>query len=140
MTMREKVTQTTKADSCMTCHSVINPLGFSLENFDSIGRFRKTDNGRPIDTSSEYLTVEGNPIHIKDPSTLASLAINSQSAHKRFVEMLFNQVAKQSIQAYGSGALSQLSEGFASSNYNIKYLLVEIAVVSALKGLEKKEI
>ena len=140
MTMREKVTQTTKADSCMTCHSVINPLGFSLENFDSIGRFRKTDNGRPIDTSSEYLTVEGNPIHIKDPSTLASLAINSQSAHKRFVEMLFNQVAKQPIQAYGSGALSQLSEGFASSNYNIKYLLVEIAVVSALKGLEKKEI
>ncbi|MDP6892029.1 MAG: DUF1592 domain-containing protein [Verrucomicrobiota bacterium] len=140
MTMREKVTQTTKADSCMTCHSIINPIGFSLENFDSIGRFRQTDNGRPIDTSSEYLTVEGNPIHINDPPTLASHAINSPSAHKRFIEMLFNQVAKQPIQAYGSGALRQLYEDFASANYNIRYLLVEIAVISAMKGLGQKEI
>jgi len=140
MTMRAKVAQITKADSCMTCHSIINPLGFSLENFDSIGRFRETDNGRPIDTSSEYLTVEGTSIHINDPSTLAYHAINSPSARKRFVEMLFNQVAKQPIQAYGSGALSQLSNAFASANYNIKYLLVEIAVASALKGLEQNEI
>ena len=137
MTMREKVSQTTKADSCMTCHSIINPLGFSLENFDSIGRFRQTDNGRPINTSSEYLTVEGNSIFINDHSTLASHAINSTSAHKRFVEMLFNQVAKQPIQAYGSGALIKLCNDFASANYNIKFLLVEIAVASALKGLEQ---
>ena len=137
MTMREKVSQTTKADSCMTCHSIINPLGFSLENFDSIGRFRQTDNGRPIDTSSEYLTVEGDSIFINDHSTLASHAINSTSAHKRFVEMLFNQVAKQPIQAYGSGALIKLCNDFASANYNIKFLLVEIAVASALKGLEQ---
>ena len=137
MTMREKVSQTTKADSCMTCHSIINPLGFSLENFDSIGRFRQTDNGRTIDTSSEYLTVEGDSIFINDHSTLASHAINSTSAHKRFVEMLFNQVAKQPIQAYGSGALIKLCNDFASANYNIKFLLVEIAVASALKGLEQ---
>ena len=137
MTMREKVSQTTKADSCMTCHSIINPLGFALENFDSIGRFRQTDNGRPIDTSSEYLTVEGNSIVINDHSTLASHAINSTSAHKRFVEMLFNQVAKQPIQAYGSDALIKLCNDFASANYNIKFLLVEIAVASALKGLEQ---
>ena len=140
MSMREKVTQTTKAESCMTCHSIINPLGFSLENFDSIGRFRETDNGRPIETSSEYLTVEGTTIKINDPSTLAYHAINSPSAHKRFVEMLFNQVAKQPIQAYGTNTLSQLLNGFASSKYNIKYLLVEIAVVSALKGLERTQI
>ena len=135
--MREKVSQTTRADSCMTCHSIINPLGFSLENFDSIGRFRQTDNGRTIDTSSEYLTVEGDSIFINDHSTLASHAINSTSAHKRFVEMLFNQVAKQPIQAYGSGALIKLCNDFASANYNIKFLLVEIAVASALKGLEQ---
>jgi hypothetical protein len=140
MRMREKVTQTTKAESCMTCHSIINPLGFSLENFDSIGRFRETDNGRPIETSSEYLTVEGTTININDPSTLAYHAINSPSAHKRFVEMLFNQVAKQPIQAYDTNTLSKLLNGFASSKYNIKYLLVEIAVVSALKGLEQTQI
>ena len=51
--------------------------------------------------------------------------------------MLFNQVANQPIQAYGSGALIKLCNDFASANYNIKFLLVEIAVASALKGLEQ---
>ena len=139
MTMREKVTQITKADSCMTCHSIINPLGFSLEQFDSIGRFRETDNGKPIDTSSEYLTAEGISIRINNPSTLAYHAINSPSAHDWFVEMLFNQVAKQPIQAYGSDVSSELCKDFANANYNIKFLLVEIAVLSALKGIEQKE-
>ena len=40
LTMREKVAQLTRPQACQTCHSVINPLGFSLEHYDAVGRFR----------------------------------------------------------------------------------------------------
>lgn len=40
MTTRERWTQKTSAPICMSCHSQINPIGFALESFDSIGRVR----------------------------------------------------------------------------------------------------
>ena len=137
LTMREKVTQLTKADACMTCHGIINPLGFTLEQFDSIGRRRDNENGKPIHTASDYLTADGSPIHIADPSDLARHAMESPSAHEGFVEMLFNQVAKQPIRAYGSGVLNQLRDDFAQSRFNIQFLLAETAVIAALRGVKR---
>ena len=134
--MREKITQITKADACMTCHGIINPLGFSLEQFDSIGRQRHTEKGKPILTASDYLTADGTPMHISGPSDLARHAMESRSAHEGFVEMLFNQVAKQSIRAYGSLVLNRLYDDFAKARFNIQFLLAEIAVIAALQGLE----
>jgi hypothetical protein len=48
LTMREKITELTRSGGCMTCHSMINPLGFSLENFDAVGRWRTKDNNKPV--------------------------------------------------------------------------------------------
>jgi len=39
--------------SCASCHSLIDPLGFALENFDMIGAWRTLDHGEPIDARSE---------------------------------------------------------------------------------------
>jgi uncharacterized protein DUF1585/uncharacterized protein DUF1588 len=36
---------------CAGCHKVMDPIGFALESFDGIGRWRKTEAGAPIDTS-----------------------------------------------------------------------------------------
>ena len=36
---------------CMGCHARMDPIGFALENFDGIGRYRTTDDGAPIDSS-----------------------------------------------------------------------------------------
>ena len=62
LTMREKVAELTKPQDCQGCHSVINPLGFSLENYDAVGRFRTDENGRPIDVLSDYLTEDGKTV------------------------------------------------------------------------------
>src|SRR5690606_28599470 len=37
---REQVTAKTSAQDCRSCHSLINPIGFAFENYDSVGRFR----------------------------------------------------------------------------------------------------
>ncbi|MFA6544875.1 MAG: DUF1592 domain-containing protein, partial [Limisphaerales bacterium] len=59
MTMREKITELTRPQACQSCHSVINPLGFSLENFDAVGRFRDRDGSRPVNAAAEYTTDDG---------------------------------------------------------------------------------
>jgi hypothetical protein len=37
--------------ACSSCHKLMDPIGFALENFDAIGRWRNADNGNPIDVS-----------------------------------------------------------------------------------------
>src|SRR5438034_7427226 len=49
-TIREKLAQHRTNPTCNGCHSVIDPLGFTLENFDVIGGWRTVDEaGRPVD-------------------------------------------------------------------------------------------
>ena len=59
-TMREQMEVHRKNPACATCHVRMDPLGFSLENFDAIGRFRARDAGGPIDAKSVF--ADGTPI------------------------------------------------------------------------------
>jgi hypothetical protein len=40
---------------CAACHKIMDPIGFSLENFDLIGRWRATEGGGPIDSTSQLV-------------------------------------------------------------------------------------
>jgi hypothetical protein len=53
-TMREQMTAHRSNPQCASCHSIFDPIGFALENFDAIGRWRTTDNGLPIDASGTF--------------------------------------------------------------------------------------
>ncbi|MCS7023588.1 MAG: DUF1592 domain-containing protein [Bryobacteraceae bacterium] len=52
-TMRERLLQHRSNPACASCHNRIDPIGFGLENFDVIGRYRTEENGKPIDTQGE---------------------------------------------------------------------------------------
>lgn len=52
-TVRERLTQHRANPVCASCHSRIDGLGFALENYDAIGRWRTEEAGKPVDTSGE---------------------------------------------------------------------------------------
>ncbi len=132
LSMREKITLITRDTACMSCHSVINPLGFSLENFDAIGRWRTSDKDKPVNARSEYMTAAGEVLSLSGARDIADYAANSPAAHDAFVNAVFHHLAKQPIAAYGSNALIDLRKGFSASLFSIKSLMVEIAKVYAL--------
>jgi hypothetical protein len=139
LTMREKISELTRPQACQTCHSVINPLGFSLEHYDAVGKFRVQDNGKPVNAASEYITDDGATVKLAGARDVAEFAINSEHAQKTFVEQLFHSVVKQPIRAYGPGVHERLRQSFVASGFNIQKLLVDIATVSAMHGVEKNE-
>jgi hypothetical protein len=133
LTMREKVTELTRSASCMGCHSVINPLGFSLEKFDAVGRFRTTDNNKPVDATSEFRAGDGRAVRLAGPRDVAQFAAASPEAHRAFVRQLFQHAVKQPPEAYGAEVLERLRQSFAESGFDVRKLLVEIAEVSSLR-------
>ena len=52
-TMREQMEQHRANPVCASCHKVMDPIGFALENFDAVGAWRTRDAGVPIDASGE---------------------------------------------------------------------------------------
>jgi hypothetical protein len=67
-TLRERMQQHSTDKVCAGCHSLMDPIGFGLENFDAIGRYRETENDVRIDASSTHA---GRPF--SKPSELAQL-------------------------------------------------------------------
>lgn len=139
MTTREKVVQMTKSTSCMTCHETINPLGFSLEHFDAVGRFRLTDNSLPVNPESDFENFDGGTVRLRGPRDLAAQATGSVSARRGFVRQMFQAIIKQNPRAYGPGTLLKLEKNFTASGYHIRNLLIDINTLAALEGVAQSE-
>ena len=135
LTMREKITEMTKNASCMGCHGTINPLGFSLENYDAIGRWRTKENDKPINPVSDFATDEGETIRLTGARDLVKFAAENAGGHRAFIHHLFHHTVKQAVGVYGPDTLEDLRQSFAASGFNVRKLLAEIATIAASRGL-----
>ena len=52
-TMRERMEEHRANPACASCHKLMDPIGFALENFDAVGAWRTRDGGGPIDASGQ---------------------------------------------------------------------------------------
>ncbi len=67
LSVRERLEEHRKSPACASCHKIMDPLGFALENFDAIGQWRaKSEDGAPIDASGVLL--DGSKVN--GPATL----------------------------------------------------------------------
>jgi hypothetical protein len=134
LTTRERVALQTSPSSCMTCHGMVNPLGFGLEHFDAVGRYRSEEKGRPIDATGTYERPDGELAKFTGARDLAALLSDSEEAHTAFVEQLFHHLVKQPIRAFGARKQPDLRRSFAEHGFHIRKLMVEIMASSALTG------
>ncbi len=133
LTTRERIILQTKANACQSCHDTINPLGFTMEQFDAVGRFRATENGKPVDPTGAYLTRSGATVRFADVRDLAKFLAASEEVHDAFVEQVFHAVVKQPVRAYGREKPAELRAFFAANGYSIKKLMVEVATQAAIE-------
>jgi len=132
-TMREKVTELTSKPACMSCHVTINPLGFSFERFDAVGRVRATDNKKPVDPVSEYVAADGSVLKLTGARDVGVHAAESQAGQAGFVRNLFHSLVKQPPAAYSPELVGQLTDKFRADGFHVRNLAVEVAVVAALR-------
>ncbi len=135
LTTRERVELQTSPESCQVCHVKINALGFALENYDAIGRFRESEHDKPVDASGQYLSRSGAEATFNGAAELADYLATSDDCHRAFVARAFEHFAKQPIAAYGPDRLDRLTRQFQESGFNIRQLIIEIATIAASQTL-----
>ena len=133
LTTRQRVTLQTKPESCQSCHGMINSLGFTLEHFDAVGRYRNEEKGRSIDATGAYETRAGEKVNFDGspepsrpswPPARRRIPLSSSSCSTHLV--------KQPVRAFGYQELPELRRFFAAHDFNIRKLMVEIMATSAL--------
>jgi cytochrome c553 len=131
LTTRERVVLQTKSGNCMSCHGIINPLGFTLEHFDAVGRFRDSDHAKPIDATGMYQTRAGKTVSVTGARKLGEFLAGSEEVQQAFAEQLFHHLVQQSVKAYGTQTPGELRQSFAASGFHIRKLAVETMARSA---------
>jgi mono/diheme cytochrome c family protein len=132
LSTRDRVSLQTKGAACQSCHAIINPLGFSLEQYDAIGRFRAEEKGKAVDATGFYLTKDGEEVRFDGVRQLAEFLANSPEVHAAFVRQMFHDMIKQPIPAYGPDAQQNLTQRFTESQFSIQQLMVDIATSATL--------
>ena len=114
LTMRAAMVKHRANPVCASCHAKMDPIGFALEHFDAVGRWRDTDGGQPIDVQSQLL----------DGSTVDGLAGVQSMLLRRpelfvqaFTEKLLMYALGRNVQYYDAPAVRKIVSAASEQNY-----------------------
>jgi hypothetical protein len=131
LSTRDRITLQTSPVSCQVCHAAINPLGFALEEYDSIGRRRSADGLAPVDAAGSYLPRGGAAVSFVGGKELSAFVATSRDAEEAFLQALFHAEVRQPLRAWGPGTLEELRRRFESDGCDIRAAVVDIMRVAA---------
>lgn len=104
-TVRERLERHRASPSCAMCHQIMDPIGFSLENFDLVGRWRDHDGPHPIDTSG--MLVDGTPL--SSPQALRAALLQRKDAFvTAFTEKLLTYALGRRIEYFDQPAIRKI--------------------------------
>ena len=126
-TARQRLEAHRTAPTCAGCHKIMDPVGLSMENFDTIGGFRTTENGAPIDASGE---LDG--AKFSDVAGLGKAVHDNPGATACIVNRVYEFGAGHKPNKSESAWMNDtLTADFKSSGYKFPSLLRDIATSDA---------
>jgi hypothetical protein len=122
--VRERLAQHRKNPVCANCHAPMDPLGFALENFDAVGKWRTTDANAPIDASG--VLVDGT--RIDGPAELQRVLAGRPDDFARTVSgKLLTYALGRGIDHRDATVLRQIARAGAAHDYRWSAIILEIA-------------
>lgn len=126
-TLRQRLELHRADPVCASCHTIMDPIGFSLENFDLVGRWRSVDNGLPINTVSEM--VDGT--YVDGPATLRAALLARPDAFKSSIsERLLTYALGRELEHHDGPAVRRIVGQASSEGFTLN-ALVQAVVKSA---------
>jgi len=119
---------------CANCHRLLDPIGFGLENFDAIGRWRdQDDNGEPIDAAGEL----PGGTHFANPQELrAMIAGRRDDFARNLVEKMLAYALCRKLEGYDEIVVDELMQEVTKDGYRMQTLVT--AVVTSYPFLNRR--
>ena len=123
LTIRERMEEHRKNPACTSCHTVIDPIGLALENFDVTGAWRTKDGGAPVDASGELY--DGTPID--GPLALRDALLNRSDAFLlSFTESLMTYGLGRRVEYYDMPAVRKIVRDAAANDHRMSSFILGV--------------
>ena len=125
LSMREQMEKHRANPACAVCHKNMDPIGFALENFDAIGKWRRTSGAAetPIDASG----VLPDGTKFNGPAELQRMLLSrSDQFASTVTEKLLTYALGRGIEYYDAPAVRKILHGAAPADYRWSSLIVGI--------------
>src|SRR5215467_12633183 len=121
---------------CASCHKIMDPLGFALENFDLVGSWRDVDGKMPVDSSGQL--VDGTIV--KGPADLrAALLSRSDAFVTNVTEKLFTYALGRPVQYFDMPTIRGVVRRAAQNDYRFSSLILGVVSSDAFQMRMKKQ-
>jgi hypothetical protein len=121
--IRARLAEHRKNPTCASCHNIMDPVGFALENFDAVGRFRRMDDHHPVDASGG----------LPDGSTFVGVAALEQGLLQRpelFVQTLSEKMLTfalgRGVESYDAPAIRRIVRDAQANQFRFSALILGI--------------
>jgi hypothetical protein len=108
---------------CASCHKILDPLGFSLENFDAIGEWRTTDAGTKIDASGQLAdgTAVDGPVALRK-----AIMKHPEQFVRTMTEKMLTYGLGRGLEYYDMPAVRMIEQASAKDDYRFSALVMNI--------------
>ncbi len=124
LTLRQRTELHTKDPVCANCHRTLDPIGFGLENFDAIGRWRdRNEAGGAIDSAGRLPTgaTFSNPAELK-----RLLAGQEADLARNLTERFMAYALGRPLEGYDEVVIDHLMTRIAGDGYRVRTILTEV--------------
>ena len=139
LTTRQIILQHRANPACAACHKMMDPIGFGLENFDWMGRWRDTDRGgQPIDATGELPSGEtfNGPVELRQ-----TLLARKDDFTRHLAGKVLGYALGRSLQDGDSCTIQKIVDRVANDDYRARTLFREVVLSLPFRntqgGLEK---
>lgn len=129
-TTRERFDEHRKNPACASCHQVMDPLGFGLESYDAIGRYRATENGKAIDATGD-LMLDGAHVSFDGAVELSKIVAESPLTRQCFASKWFTYSFGRPGGADDKATLAALQTSLAEPTSPLKQLFLAVTATTA---------
>lgn len=123
LTFRQRLEQHRKDPNCAACHNRLDPLGFALENYDPVGRWRTKIGEEAVDASGKLVTGE----EVNGPVALRQALLTRKHLFVRHItEKMLAYALGRGLEYYDIPAVKQVTETLAQEDYRASRLVMEV--------------
>jgi hypothetical protein len=126
VSLRQRAAVHSSQQACIGCHSLIDGLGFGLEEFDALGRLRSMENGLPVDTSGEVTSTEDIDGAFSGGAELGARLASSKQVQACVATQWFRYSLARHETDEDACSLATLHNAFAASGGDLKKLMIEL--------------
>jgi len=120
LTFRQRLELHRQRAECSGCHSRLDPIGFGLENFDPIGRYRTTNNGKPVDATGKLPGGE----KFEGPVELRQILMKEKEQFAlNLTERMLGYALGRGLEYYDLPTIHAMRENLVKDGYRIQNLI-----------------